>query len=263
LKNIKGNLENYLKLNYKPLINNCLLGQIMTTNDASTPQQSGADLPEPTPPKQKRIRRSAEESRRHILDAAEKRLATIGPEGLRLKDIAKDAGISHPTILHHFENREDLIIKLATRITTRTSQNLLDALEAPIGDSARIDTVMERLFDSMSNKGDARLLAWMLLSDMLPFKGEKETPVDEIAQLVHERQENSAGRALPYEDVEFIIQLSALAAFGDAILGQHIRTNATDNTGDTTGKTNNFRLRMAALVKHLLTKNTSTNLTDN
>ncbi|HBM86930.1 MAG TPA: hypothetical protein DD437_00135, partial [Rhodobiaceae bacterium] len=37
----------------------------------------------------KRIRRSAEESRRVILDAAAKRLAEQGPEGIRLQDIAR------------------------------------------------------------------------------------------------------------------------------------------------------------------------------
>ncbi|MBV1885644.1 MAG: TetR family transcriptional regulator, partial [Parvibaculaceae bacterium] len=51
----------------------------------------------------KRIRRTAEEARRLILDAAEKRLAEQGPEGIRLQDIAKDIGVSHPAILHHFE----------------------------------------------------------------------------------------------------------------------------------------------------------------
>ena len=60
----------------------------------------------PAKPAGKRIRRTAEEARRLILDAAEKRLAQQGPEGLRLQDIARDIGISHPAILHHFESRE-------------------------------------------------------------------------------------------------------------------------------------------------------------
>ena len=57
----------------------------------------------------KRIRRTPEEARALILRAARERLSRTGPEGLRLQDIAADAGISHPSILHHFGNREGLV----------------------------------------------------------------------------------------------------------------------------------------------------------
>src|SRR5690606_21428412 len=66
-------------------------------------------------PAGKRIRRPAEEARRLILDAAEVRLAAQGPEGIRLQDIARDVGISHPAILHHFESREGLVRALIAR----------------------------------------------------------------------------------------------------------------------------------------------------
>ncbi|MDO9127858.1 MAG: helix-turn-helix domain-containing protein, partial [Parvibaculum sp.] len=75
-----------------------------------------AALPEKTAEKApKRVRRTAEEARRLILDAAEERLAKQGPEGLRLQDIARDVGISHPAILHHFESREGLVRALIAR----------------------------------------------------------------------------------------------------------------------------------------------------
>jgi AcrR family transcriptional regulator len=51
----------------------------------------------------KRIRRTPEEARRLILDAAEASMAIEGPAGLRLLTVAMQAGVSHPTILHHFE----------------------------------------------------------------------------------------------------------------------------------------------------------------
>ena len=46
----------------------------------------------------KRVRLAPEEAQTRILDAAERRLAIGGPEALRLVDIAKDLGISHPAI---------------------------------------------------------------------------------------------------------------------------------------------------------------------
>ena len=36
-------------------------------------------------------------------------MAASGPAGLRLEAVAKAAGVSHPTILHHFGSREGLI----------------------------------------------------------------------------------------------------------------------------------------------------------
>src|SRR6516164_4918657 len=53
----------------------------------------------------KRLRRTPEEARRLILEAAQARLATTGPEGLRLQDIAAAAGISHPLILRDIADR--------------------------------------------------------------------------------------------------------------------------------------------------------------
>ncbi len=42
-------------------------------------------------------------------------MAAGGPAGLRLQEVAKAAGVSHPTILHHFGSREGLIQALNLR----------------------------------------------------------------------------------------------------------------------------------------------------
>jgi TetR/AcrR family transcriptional regulator, repressor for neighboring sulfatase len=61
---------------------------------------------QPAAPKRgKRQRRTPEEARRLILEAAQMLIARTGPEGFRLQDIAAAAGISHPLILHHFGSR--------------------------------------------------------------------------------------------------------------------------------------------------------------
>ena len=54
-------------------------------------------------------RRTAEETRAAILDAAERRLKASGPASIRLQDVAAEAGISHPAVLHHFGSREGLV----------------------------------------------------------------------------------------------------------------------------------------------------------
>src|SRR5688572_5204467 len=63
----------------------------------------------------KRVRRTAGAAREAILDAAEKRLAEGGPAGLRIQEIARDVGISHPTLLHHFGSRAALVEAVVDR----------------------------------------------------------------------------------------------------------------------------------------------------
>ena len=56
-----------------------------------------------------RVRRTAEDARAAILDAAERRLGATGPGGIRLQEVAADVGVSHSTVLHHFGSREGLV----------------------------------------------------------------------------------------------------------------------------------------------------------
>ena len=65
--------------------------------------------------KQKRVRRRPEEAKALILDAAEASMKAGGPAALRLQDVARAAGVSHPTILHHFGSREGLVRALNLR----------------------------------------------------------------------------------------------------------------------------------------------------
>jgi AcrR family transcriptional regulator len=61
------------------------------------------------PATKKRVRRSPEQARQHILDAAVRTLSKRGPDRCTLKDVAADAGISHPLITHYFGTYEALV----------------------------------------------------------------------------------------------------------------------------------------------------------
>src|SRR6478736_553059 len=65
--------------------------------------------------KKPRVRRDAETARAAILEATEKRLVHVGPSGIRLQEVAADAGVSHPTVLHHFGSREALVQAVIVR----------------------------------------------------------------------------------------------------------------------------------------------------
>lgn len=179
----------------------------------------------PAKPAGKRIRRTAEEARRLILDAAEKRLAQQGPEGLRLQDIARDIGISHPAILHHFESREGLVRALIARANTQLRDTMLTALG---GDHTSADASdhIGHVFEALSDRGTARLLSWLLLTGRATENSTTHNIMGEIVdalQLRRAEYAEKAGKPTPdKEDTLFMAMLTANAAFGEAIVGRQL-----------------------------------------
>src|SRR4029077_1288982 len=92
---------------------------------------------------------------------AERRLLAGGPEAIRLQEIAADAGISHPAILHHFGNREGLVEAMVIRGVTNLQAQFLEGW--PSAKEPDIEGVFERFFEATSRRGMARLLAWLIL----------------------------------------------------------------------------------------------------
>src|SRR5580693_3024846 len=76
-----------------------------------------------------RRRRTAEQARSAILDAAERRLVADGPGAIRLQEVAKDVGVSHPTVLHHFGSREGLVEAVVARALDSLHGGLLAAVQ--------------------------------------------------------------------------------------------------------------------------------------
>src|ERR1019366_1670556 len=142
-----------------------------------------------------RRRRTADVARHEILEAAERRLAQSGPQGLRLQDVAADVGISHPSLLDHFGGRGG----------------------RPDG-AAMFRRVYETLFD----RGYGRLMAWLLLAGYDPFNETARANWARIGEVAHGvRVKRFKGKRKPaYEDTMFAIVLSALVLFGQSIAGK-------------------------------------------
>ncbi|AYG84822.1 HTH-type transcriptional repressor [Streptomyces hundungensis] len=59
-----------------------------------------------------RVRRTPEEARRQILEAAAKLLAAGGPAAVRVRAVAAEVGVSDAAVNHHFGTREQLLSAL-------------------------------------------------------------------------------------------------------------------------------------------------------
>src|SRR5271156_1126604 len=110
-----------------------------------------------------RKRRTAEEARSAILDAAGRRLAAAGPAGIRLQEVAADVGVSHPTVLHHFGSREGLIEAVVARALDSLHAGLLEAVQAPEKGTDAVEALLDRVADTMVNGGHARTFLWLAL----------------------------------------------------------------------------------------------------
>ena len=195
-----------------------------------------------------RVRRSPEEARRLILATAQALIARTGPEGLRLQDIAAEAGISHPLILHHFKSRAGLVRALTRQTAAEFKDRLVAALAQP---ELTTEALIDRVFDAFAG-GLAQRLAWLAIMDPegMDPEGEADEPatvLSEIAQTLHMRRLAAAppGREVTREDTQWLMHLVAIAAFGEAMHGVRLRRGL----GCDEGETRRFRAWFAALIR--------------
>ena len=193
-----------------------------------------------------RKRRTAEEARRLILDAAERRLNEVGPGGIRLQEVAADVGISHPAILHHFGSRRGLVDAVVDRAVKSLETELVASFSAAAGE-ARTTNILHRVFEVFADRGHASLLAWLLLSNEGsdgPPIGEGRT-LEKIAQAVHAVRTTDD----KLEDTQFIVLLAALALFGEALAGPAMRLSAGIDDDDASRRFRKWLARI--LVSHV------------
>ena len=172
-----------------------------------------------------RIRRSPEAAKTLILDFAEKIMARgAGPGSLRLQDLAKAAGISHPTILHHFGSREGLMRALNIRAFERLTATAIT--QSPT-DSSRdgIATTFAAYRDGLAQR-----LVWLMqsgeeLRDRPPL-------FEDAVQRFHALRKSFAapGSEPDIADSRAVIHLVTVSAFGDALIGARLRHAGTDES---------------------------------
>jgi len=171
-----------------------------------------------------RRRRSAAETRSAILEAAELRFLSGGPEAIRLQEIAADAGISHPAILHHFGSREGLVEAMVSRGIARLQAQFLEGW--PSAKEPDIEGVLERFHKVASHRGMARLLAWLILSGQ-SYRAMKPGVLKPAAERMHAgrvRRARNEGRRTPeLQETLFAASHLVILVLGDSLFGPGVR----------------------------------------
>jgi AcrR family transcriptional regulator len=159
-------------------------------------------------------------------------MAQSGPAGLRLEAVAKAAGVSHPTILHHFGSREGLIRALNLKTIDHLKAVLLRVMGA--GPSSSEDAISP-IFAAYRD-GLAQRMIWLMQSQQ-PMGAVGLPAFDELVEALHAMRLRISGPDPGFDiaDTRAIVHLTTITAFGDAILGKRLR-RAADPAGEIAGR---------------------------
>ena len=113
------------------------------------------------PARTPRRRRAPETARTELMDAAETLFAEAHPSAVGLKDVAREAGVSHALITHYFGTYGGLI--------EATLERRLRALRAKViarlGDASAVERpeeLLALLFDALEDPVHLRLVRWLI-----------------------------------------------------------------------------------------------------
>jgi AcrR family transcriptional regulator len=116
----------------------------------------------------RRRRLAAAAAREAILAAAESLLIDVGPESLRLIEIAARAGVTHPNVLYHFGSVAELERQLAQHVAVRLADRIARVFLLDEATAIPVERAVDAVFDVFDGGGFARLLAWLALSQKNP-----------------------------------------------------------------------------------------------
>jgi AcrR family transcriptional regulator len=183
-------------------------------------------MPKSLKPKPRR-RLDAEAARALILDAAEKRLVVVGPSGIRLQEVAADAGVSHPTVLHHFGSRELLVKAVIVRSIEQINASLVAALQRASGAGEDLaETLVENAHQAFERTGHARVLLWLALEGHAVEGG--KVKLTDIVDATHALRlsRNKPKKGVTRDDTAYTVILAALALVGGTVLAPTLLANA-------------------------------------
>jgi AcrR family transcriptional regulator len=202
-----------------------------------------------------RVRRDPEAARGLILDAAERLFADRGPDAVALKDVAREAGVSHSLVSHYFGTFEKLVDAVLERRAAHLRAQMLEILVASEGD-LRPGELLRRLFVALDDPAALRLTAWALLSgragdaDERDFFPARVQGLRLMADAVEQRLR--ARSRLSREDIEFIVMASVALSYGYALMKKPLHVAMGREASAAAQE--DFRARVADLIEQFVSR---------
>jgi AcrR family transcriptional regulator len=165
-----------------------------------------------------RRRRPPELARQEILDAAERVFARAHPERVGLKEVGREAGVSHALVTHYFGTYAGLIEATLDR-RIRALRARMTARMSEAGALARPGELLGMLFDALEDPVHLRLMKWMVANEResaAQTLALQEKGVSQIARQVAEALVPAPPAAM-IATIERALVTAVAAAFGWAM----------------------------------------------
>lgn len=129
------------------------------------------------------------------------------------------AGVSHPTILHHFGSREGLIQALNARAMDDLTRDVIAGMGAAGADGDGVARTFAAYRD-----GVAARLVWLIQAGALPPAARLQL-FDRVVESLHEMRRRFAcpDHDPDIADTRHVVHLITVAALGDALFGERLR----------------------------------------
>lgn len=101
---------------------------------------------------------SSKSTYENILEVSVSLFAQLGFDGVSMRAIARDAGITLPVIYHHFGNKEELYRDVEDKIYGELATNLLSQLDSEASSDERLRNFIGNLIDGLSANPNTLML---------------------------------------------------------------------------------------------------------
>ncbi|OJH41836.1 TetR/AcrR family transcriptional regulator [Cystobacter ferrugineus] len=193
-------------------------------------------------------RRSPEQAREAILEAAEPLLRERGPDGVGLQAVARAAGVSHALVTHYFGTYEALVGEVFQRRARLLAdgfwRGMLESREPP--DTGQW---LELFSPILQDEGNVRLMAWALLTgrgEHLSL-GQGLRRVMDVLEAQVDRVATVQGQPPPSREALEMTLLVGLCAAQGYTLARHLLLPGLGRTEDAQADTR-FRAVLSALL---------------
>jgi TetR/AcrR family transcriptional regulator, repressor for neighboring sulfatase len=174
-----------------------------------------------------RIRHSADEAKRLILAAAERRFREGGYDAVRVQLVARDVGMTDAAVHHHFGSRKGLL----TALLRRAGRGVREEVEAAVrswSEGSRDLASLAGLFaDCYDRRGYARLAMWLMLAGV---RGRGSGMLAALVDALRRSSEVTAreqGLTAPTQiEIQFIVTLFHMIEVAEPLFGEAMRRSA-------------------------------------
>lgn len=167
--------------------------------------------------RRQRRRRSPEEAKEEALASARRLLLERGPDGVTLKAVADDIGMSHGNLIHHFGSASGLHSALMGTMVRDLTFALEGAVTKVRSEDSGPRELVDTVFEAFGPGGAGHLAAWISLSHDLGQLEAVRAAVDHLVQAIADKIK-AEGREPP-RHIPSALLFVTLCAFGDSMIG--------------------------------------------